>query len=212
MKKELFITFEGCEASGKSTQCSLLFERLLSAGYKVWLTKEPGGTPLANRIRQIVLEHEIDDGLTELLLISAARRDHVLEIKKRLSEGYIVISDRFADSSIAYQGYCKGVPIDIVLSIIDLSTDTHSEEIEDKIKEINPMLNDAMSFKGEVLKPDITFLLTINTNEIQNRIIKSDKHNNFYDRKGIAFHAKVQEAFLKIADGNTKRIRVISGE
>lgn len=181
----MFITFEGCEASGKSTQCSILFEKLLAKGYKVWLTKEPGGTVLANRIRQIILESEIEDGLTELLLISAARRDHIRKIKEKLEKGYVVISDRFIDSSVAYQGYGKHVSLTLVQTIIQFST--------------------------EGFKPDLTFLLIISNDAIQNRIAKSNKHTNFYDCKEAAFHAKIQEAFLKIAEQEKQRICLMDG-
>ncbi len=179
----MFITFEGCEASGKSTQSLLLTERLKNIGKKIWLTKEPGGTPFANQLREILLKQEIEDGLTELLLISAARHDHILEIEKKLKDGYIVISDRFTDSSMVYQGYYKNIPLNIVQKIIDISTNE--------------------------IKPDITFLLEVDVKQIEKRISNINRKNNFYDEKGMVFHMKIQEFFLQLAKMNKKRIKII---
>ena len=179
----MFITFEGCEASGKSTQAQRLKERLLGAGVSAIYTKEPGGTDLANKIRNIVLEEEIEDPMTEFLLISAARNDHVKYIKRCILEGNIVISDRFSDSSIAYQGYCKNLDMDF-------------------IKEVNSrILHD--------VTPDITFLLDIDLQQIEARIESSISHNNFYDNKSSDFHLKIKNAFLDIAKAHADRIFVI---
>ncbi len=168
-----FITFEGCEASGKSTQALILRDYLLGKGYKVFLTKEPGGTILANKLRDIILHNEIIDVLTEFLLLSAARRDHILEIKHKLNEGYFVISDRFYDSSIAIQSVAKGLDLQLVNYI--------TENIL------------------EGIHPNITFLLDINIETLYRRLQNSDRLINFYDQKDRHFHKRVKEGFLQIA-------------
>ncbi|CAL7963154.1 Thymidylate kinase [Alphaproteobacteria bacterium] len=178
-----FITFEGCEASGKSTQTRILSEYMESLGYRTVLTKEPGGSRLANQIRSILLTHEVADSLTELLLFSAARRDHVLQINAWLKEGYYVISDRFTDSSLAYQGYAKGLDMLLVQHLNDISTNC--------------------------LQPDITILLDITLATIKNRINKSSAHTNFYDHKNIEFHNQVKEGFLHVAKLYPERIKIV---
>ena len=180
----MFITFEGCEASGKSTQSQILSDSLRSAGYKTVLTKEPGGTELANDMRQILLKDEVDDAMTEFLLLSVARRDHVKLIKRQLSEGKIVISDRFSDSSLAYQGYAKGLDIEVIKNI------TH--------------------YITEGLVPDITFLLDVDLEDLRGRVKSSTKHDNFYDNKEIKFHEAVKFGFLKVAEMYKDRFVVIN--
>jgi len=117
MKKEYFITLEGGEGSGKTTQSELLAQALKSQGYGVLLTREPGGTPVGDQIRQVVLaSHNVDmHNLTELLLYEASRYQHVKEvIEPALAEGKVVICDRYADASMAYQGYGRGIPLEVV--------------------------------------------------------------------------------------------------
>lgn len=184
----MFITFEGCEASGKSTQCAILRDFFIRNGKDnkdVICTKEPGGTILADKIRNILLEDEIIDPMTEFLLLSAARRDHVTQIRKDIFAGKILISDRFSDSSIAYQGYYKGLDIDFILETTKYIT--------------------------QDLQPNITFLLDVEVKTAVDRMKISNKHNNFYDEKGIDFHQKIKNGFLKIAEqeANKKRIVII---
>src|SRR5690349_390331 len=100
-----FITFEGCEGSGKTTQARLLLSYLEKCNIRAVITKEPGGTKLANQIRSFLLSEEVQDPMTEFLLITAARRDHLQQfIQPHLGAKYFVICDRFLDSSLAYQG------------------------------------------------------------------------------------------------------------
>ncbi len=180
----MFISFEGCEASGKSTQAAILRDHITSLGKEVFLTKEPGGTELAEQIRQILLAKEIRDPLTELLLLSAARRDHIAQIKKELSLGKVVISDRFADSSLAYQGYAKGIDINFIQELTSLISDN--------------------------FQPDITLLLNADLPVVESRLKKENRsNNNFYDEKNIDFHNKIKLGFLEIAKLYPERIIVI---
>ena len=123
--KGCFITFEGNEGSGKSTQISLLAERLRSEGYRVRTTREPGGTPIGEEIRH-TLKHSIQNAAmtpeAELLLMNASRAQLVREtIRPALAAGEIVLCDRFYDSTIAYQGYGRGLNLEIVRQIIDFA-------------------------------------------------------------------------------------------
>ena len=120
MNRGKFITFEGGEGAGKSTQASLLAEALEKAGIETLQTREPGGTFGAEAIRNLVLEGTSDrwSGMTELLLMYAARLDHVEKlIKPALRRGVWVVSDRFADSSLAYQGHARGLGAEQVKSL-----------------------------------------------------------------------------------------------
>jgi dTMP kinase len=182
-----FITFEGCEGSGKSTQAKLLKEHLERLGHKVILTREPGGTELAEEIRKVILSgNKIEDTLTEFLLISAARRDHVLnKIKPALADGSFVICDRFFDSSLAYQGFARGLDLELMQSIKTLTIDG--------------------------FQPDITFLIDIEPSLALERIQKFRSDNNHYDAMGINFHNSVRNGFLELAEQNPNRICVIDG-
>lgn len=185
--KPKFISFEGCEGSGKSTQAKLLAEHLEKLGYKVVLTREPGGTELAEQIRKVILSgNKIEDTLTEFLLISAARRDHVEnKIKPALADGSFVICDRFFDSSLAYQGYARGLDLELMKSIKTLSIDG--------------------------FEPDLTFLIDIEPVVALERIQKFRIDNNHYDAMGIKFHNKVRNGFLEIAEQNPNRFLIIDG-
>ena len=149
-----FITFEGCDFCGKSTQIQLLKEHFKINNHKVFLTREPGGKELAEKIRELILSFkEIKDPLTEYLLISAARKDHVDNlIKKKLQQGYYVLSDRFYDSSICYQGYYKGLDANILKTIKELIIGA--------------------------FEPDLTFLIDIPEDEIEKRMCTKRVNNN----------------------------------
>lgn len=181
----LFITFEGCEGSGKSTQAKLAYNALLKKGKKVVLTREPGGTALAEKIRRTLLAGGgIVDPLTEFLLISAARRDHVENlIKPMLNQGNIVICDRFFDSSFAYQGYAKGLDLKLIKQVIELSI-------------------------GK-FKPDITFIMDINPQTAMARIDNNKRIDNHYDNMNLEFHNAIRNAFLILAKKDKNRITVI---
>lgn len=185
----LFITFEGGEGSGKSIQTKLLQDFLISQKKNVILTREPGGTDLAEEIRKIVLigDPEKLNPLTESLLYLAARSDHWFKkIKPALDMGNIVISDRFHDSSIVYQGICKNVNSAILNQIFLEIT------------------------KGKL--PDRTYLLDLDPKiGISRSLSREDNNETRFEKMDIKFHEKVREGFLKLAENDRKRFFIIDG-
>jgi dTMP kinase len=183
----MFITFEGGEGSGKSTQAKLIAEHLIKSGKKVVLTREPGGTELAEKIRNLLLgSSEINDPMTELLLLTAARKNHIQNlIMPALNDGKIVISDRFLDSTLVYQGYVKKLEIQKIMTISKAAFDE--------------------------FMPDITFLIDIDPQVGKDRIAKNRNETNHYDKKNLEFHESIRKAYLEIANLNSKRIKVIDG-
>ena len=189
LKTGLFITFEGGEGSGKSLQSKKLKDFLESSGYDVVLTREPGGTIGSEEIRKILLTGEIDrwDSTTEALLYLAARSDHWhKKIYPSLLEGKIVICDRFHDSSIVYQGICKGVDINFLNSIFTYIT---SGRYPDRTYLIN--ISPEIGLKRSFEKP----------NNIETRL----------ENMGIEFHNKVYNAFLDLSAQNQERFFNIDG-
>lgn len=183
-----FITFEGIEGSGKTTQTKLLQQYFLNKNIGAILTREPGGTKVAEEIRSILIGGDVDkmDGVCETLLNFAARRNHVEKlIKPALDSGKIVICDRFFDSTVAYQGFAEGVDLKTIQTIQKVSI-------------------------GDI-KPDITFLIDTDVDLAFERI-KARLDNNRYERMDKEFHKKIREGFLKIAKDNPKRIIVIKGD
>lgn len=182
-----FITFEGCDFCGKSTQIQLLKEYFKTNNKKTFLTREPGGTDIAEKIRKLILSSkEITDPLTEYLLIAAARKDHVDNlIKKKIQQGYYVLSDRFYDSSICYQGYYKNLDINVLNTIKELTI-------------------------GK-FEPDLTFLIDIPEEEIEKRMTIKRSGNNIYDKKPKDFYRIIRSGYLKIAHNNPDRIFIIDG-
>jgi dTMP kinase len=181
----MFITFEGIEGCGKSTQAKLLYEWLKENRYKVLLTREPGGTEAAEEIRNFILKHHAENfpPFSELCLYIAARGFHVENlIKPSLEKGIIVICDRFTDSTLAYQGYGRGLPIDLILKMNREATGG--------------------------LEPDITFLLDVPA-EVGLSRIKGKKDR--LEEEPLEFHQKVREGFLKIAKENPNRVIVLDG-
>lgn len=186
MSKGLFITFEGIEGCGKTTQARLLYEALLEKGLKTVLTEEPGGTSLGQKLRKLLLEedHSIHP-LTELLLYNASRAQHVMEkIRPLLKEGAIVICDRFMDSTFAYQGYGRGIEGKIIRSL------------------------DEISRQG--LLPDITFLIDIDP-EMGLKRHYSTKVLDRLERESLDFHRLVREGYLELARLEPERFRIING-
>lgn len=184
--KYKFISFEGIEGSGKSTQSKKLYEFLLNNKFNVTLTREPGGVKSSELIREILISEKIEklEAKSELFLNFAARLEHVEKlIKPSLKENKIVISDRFFDSTYAYQGSAFGVDFKII----------------DEIKKMT--INN--------FAPDITFLIDVPV-EIAFARIKDRESNNRYEKLGVEFHQKVRDGFLKLASEN-KRIIVIDG-
>lgn len=183
-KRGLFITLEGIEGAGKSTLASLLKEHFVSKKHEVVITAEPGGDCVGIGIRQLLLgrENNICDR-AELLLFEAARAQHVeTTIKPALTRGAMVICDRFADSSIAYQGYARGIDLDTIRILNDYATSG--------------------------LKPDLTILLDLPVNIGLARQVEIDRVSS----EKISFHEAVREGFLAIAGANDKRFTVIDAE
>lgn len=176
LKKRLFIVFEGPEGAGKSTQARLLYKHLRNKGYDVILTREPGGTKVAEAVRKIILSPKMKIfPMTELLLYEAARAQHIEEvIKPSLQKNKIVISDRFADASVVYQGYARGLGTKFV-------------------EKLNKLV-----VCGYL--PDITFVLDILPEEGLRRI-KLNRKASFdrLEQENIKFHTKIREGYLNLA-------------
>jgi dTMP kinase len=202
----MFITLEGGEGVGKTTQARLLAERLRAAGYPVRLTREPGGTPLANGIRALLLHpdaslHSLADAglapegesaepmlpITEVLLLSAARAQHVAHIREWLAVGEVVVCDRYADATRVYQGAARGLPLEDIAAAERLATGG--------------------------LKPDLTLLFDVPVDEgLRRRGKAADGEGgelNRLDRESVAFHERVREGYLALAREETQRWVVI---
>ena len=180
MREGYFISFEGGDGSGKSTQIQILREFLEERGYDVILTREPGGTPISEKIRSIILDKansEMDD-MTEALLYAAARAQLVSQvIRPALEEGKVVICDRFVDSSMAYQAYARG--------------------LGDSVKTINAFaVGDCM--------PDLTILLKVNPQVGSSRI--GNRERDRIELASIDFHKKVYEGYLQLEKLYPERI------
>jgi dTMP kinase len=183
----MFITFEGIDYSGKSTQAKLLHEYFLKNKVKSILVREPGGTKISEKIRKILLNREHLEMLpiTEFFLFSASRSQLVNEvIKPNLKRGVIVICDRYYDSSSAYQGY--GGKLDVK-----------------KIFEVN-------DFATSGLVPDLTFLIDISPRKAFARAVEKHKFDRIENKK-LSFYKMVHDGFKKIAGKNKKRFVVIDG-
>lgn len=183
-----FITFEGIDGSGKSTQLRMLSGDLRSRGLDVIATHEPGGTPLGRRLREAFLEtEETVAPMAELLLFAADRAQHVeFLIKPALAEGRIVISDRYADATFAYQGAGRGFPEETVNEIIRLATGG--------------------------LKPDLTLFFDITVDNAIRRMAerhKTGERRNRMDVETAEFYSNVRNAYLGIADAEPERFKVL---
>ena len=184
--KYKFITFEGIEGSGKSTQSKMLHEYLLAKNYDAIITREPGGVPAAELIRSVLLDENIAKlaAKSEIFLNFAARVEHVEKlIQPALKAGKIVISDRFFDSTVAYQGYGFGADLSLIEKVKNLAI-------------------------GDFV-PDITFLIDVPV-EIAFKRIHNRSTNNRYEKFGAEFHQKTRDGFLEIARKNS-RVAVIDG-
>ena len=189
----MFITFEGGEGSGKTTQIRLLQTFLQQRGIASVLTREPGGTVGAEEIRALLLRGDTDrwDALSELFLFSAARRDHLTRvIWPALKKGETVICDRFADSTLVYQGYCSKTP----------------ERSMAQIQAIYKML------AGD-FQPDLTVILDIDVKTgLARSIARAGNDEQRFERKAVDFHETVRSAFLDIAEKNPARCVVINAD
>ncbi|MBR6674902.1 MAG: dTMP kinase [Alphaproteobacteria bacterium] len=190
MTKGYFITFEGGEGCGKSTQIKLFTEYLQKKGIPCLLTREPGGSQGAEEIRALLLKGDTSkwDKITEILLFSAARRDHLVKkIWPALEQGTTVISDRFADSTMAYQGYGYGI---------------NEASIQ--------MVNDTYKMIAGNFEPDLTFILDIAPEVGINRsMARSGNDEQRFEHMDLTFHHNLRNGFLKIASQNPKRYAVI---
>ncbi|PHS39988.1 MAG: dTMP kinase [Robiginitomaculum sp.] len=186
MKTGKFISLEGGEGAGKTTQATRIKSALEAANIEVVITREPGGTFGAEAIRDLVLggSHERWSGLTELLLMYAARLDHVEKlIKPALARGVWVLCDRFSDSSMAYQGYARGLGREKVAAI------------------------DEVVLGG--FKPDLTILFDIDPILAQRRVKARGEDLSRFDTEDLDFHKTLRAAFLDIAKRNTERFGIV---
>ena len=189
-RKFFFIVFEGIEGSGKSYQSRKLYAAIKKIGLSVILTREPGGTKSAEKIREIILKDyfhpdfkEKFDKYTDTLLYLAARNEHIQnKIKPAISKKKIVICDRFIDSTFAYQVYGKGVNKNFV--------------------------NLVHKYILGNIKPDMTFILKVNMSKALQRLKKRATKKNRYDKFSKSFYIKAQKAFIKIAKKNKKKYYV----
>jgi dTMP kinase len=188
----VFITFEGPEGSGKSTQMRLLAERLRASGKEVFETAEPGGTPIGMQIRRVLLDAQNQEmrPITELLLMFACRAQNVDQwILPALSEGKIVLSDRFTDSTLVYQGIARGLGAELVYEV------------------------DRIACRG--LAPDLTLIIDIDTEaglkraHARNR--KTQDQETRIDEQSVSFHQQVRRAYQQLAADEPQRVRLIDG-
>ena len=183
----LFITFEGGEGSGKSSALHLIDERLRKDGYETVLTREPGGTPIAEQIRNVILDkgNTAMDSRTEALLYAASRRQHLVEkVWPALKAGKVVLCDRYLDSSLAYQGGARGLGIDNVLGV--------------------------NMFATEGTFPDLTLLFDIEPElGLQRIAANASREVNRLDLEKIEFHRGVRKTFLSLAERYPERFVII---
>ncbi len=186
MNKGLFITFEGCDGCGKTTAITNVDRILSDNNIEHILTREPGGSRIAEEIRNIILDKKNveEDCRTEALLYAASRRQHLVEkVLPSLNEGKLVICDRYLDSSLAYQGYARGIGIDNVMSI--------------------------NAFAIENTMPDLTFFLDLSPEEGMKRISSRTRESDRLDQEKITFHQKVYEGYKIVNEMFKDRIIVI---
>jgi dTMP kinase len=184
---EVFITFEGIEAAGKTTLIAALTDDLRASGENVLVTREPGGTSFGDRIRQIWLDpaSEAIDPLAEALLISAARAQHVAAvIAPAARAGVTILCDRFFDATIAYQGFGRGLDVEMLLELSLLATSR--------------------------IAPDLTFLLDIPAELSQVRVAARGGADRF-ERQDLAFHTRVREGYQDLVKRFPQRFVVLDG-
>lgn len=182
MRKGLFITFEGGDGCGKTTQIKLLDEYLREKGYKTLLTREPGSKGLGIKLREILLNYDGEVSPTcESFLFLADRAQHVdCIIKPALEEGVIVLCDRHTDSTVAYQGYGRGLDLEQIHNLNNIATSG--------------------------LKPDLTIVLDVDVETSQKRV---GAEKDRMESAGIEFFERVRKGFLEIAKQEPKRVKVV---
>lgn len=182
MSNGLFITFEGGDGCGKTTQIKLLDEYLRSKGYKTLLTREPGSKGLGVKLREILLNYDGEvSPVCESFLFLADRAQHVdCIIKPALKEGVIVLCDRHTDSTVAYQGYGRGLDLEQIHNLNKIATSG--------------------------LKPDLTIVLDVDVETSQKRV---GNEKDRMESAGVEFFQKVRQGFLEIAKQEPQRVRVV---
>ena len=173
----MFLTVEGIEGSGKSTLLGGLADRLRSRGREIFVTREPGGTPVGDAIRALFLDRSVSIApLTEALLVNAARAQHVADrIRPELAAGHIVLCDRFVDSTLAYQGYGRGVDLQVLHGLCDAATGG--------------------------LEPDLTFVLDLSVETSRRRTGSRGGPVDRLEAENDGFHQRVRDGFLELARG-----------
>ncbi|MEB1809661.1 MAG: dTMP kinase [Bacillaceae bacterium] len=188
MRKGLFITAEGGEGAGKTSALSKIYDYLIDNGYDVVMTREPGGIKISEEIRSVILNknHTEMDGRTEALLYAAARRQHLVEkIVPALEEGKIVLCDRFIDSSLAYQGFARGIGFENILLINQMAIDEYW--------------------------PDLTLYFRVDPEVGLARIAKDKgREVNRLDQENETFHKKVLEGYDQLTKLYKDRIQVVN--
>ena len=188
----MFITFEGIEGSGKTTQQRLVAEHLRARGRTVVVTKEPGGTPLADRIRAILLDSaNVIDPIAEVFLFAASRRQHTTEvIEPALKRGEVVLCDRYADSTLAYQGFGR---------LIDL----------DRLRVLNEWATNA-------LVPDVTLLFDLaeetGLHRANSRNAAAPQDEGRFEAEDLRFHRRVREGYLAMATAEPRRFAIVDAD
>lgn len=192
MSRGYFITFEGGEGTGKSTQLGLLNDWLTTLGHTTVVTREPGGTRLAEAVRALLLDPELEpDGLSEIFLLEASRHDHVERvIRPAIEDGAVVLCDRFTDSSLVYQGLVRGLGWDEVAKLNRLATGN--------------------------LEPDLTLVFDMDPEAALTRARSRNSEGSLcesrLDDEPAEFHRRVREGFLDLAERDPDRVRVIDAE
>jgi dTMP kinase len=189
----LFITFEGIEGSGKSTQIALLRAALQESGHAVTQTREPGGCAIADQIRSILLhpENTALEPTAELLLYAAARAQHVTEIiRPALDSGKLVLCDRYTDATVAYQGYGRGLN-------------------QNLIAQLNKVASQATT-------PDLTILIDLQVETglgraLSREIEQQDSSEGRFEREEMAFHQRVRDGYLTLAKAEPERFSIVDG-
>ena len=187
--KGFFITFEGTEGSGKTTVIEKVEQYYIEKGYQVIRTREPGGSKIAEDIRNVILDVDNTnmDSITEAMLYAASRRQHLVEkVIPNMEKGYIVLCDRFIDSSLAYQGHARNLGIDKVYQLNLIAT--------------NGLLPDATIYVD--VKPEVGLARIKSNNREQNRL----------DLEKMSFHEKVYEGYKIVSEMFKDRFKVINGE
>jgi dTMP kinase len=183
MTRGRFVTLEGVDGAGKSTHVSWIAERLRAPGRSVYVTREPGGTPLAERLRELVLTEPMG-AIAETMLMFAARADHVLrEIEPALAGGTWVLCDRFTDATFAYQGGGKGVAAELIAHLVQVS---HNG-----------------------LLPDRTLVFDCPYEVSRERMSRASRSPDRFEREDQQFFERVRQAYLGLARADPERIRVI---